>query len=274
MAEEQKDKVLSTENNTVFQAKPTSMKIDIDYFKYVVCGDDFKLNDKITLHHPTLDEIKEFGEQKYLTLISTLTMRPYDDMVGLDDAGLNYQDLNDYDMFLRNYSVITPDFSSIIFGELDFSKFILVKNNENDTLAIYNQEEDILIDELLYNYIATFIRTINFISSKIEYDAGNELMRKYLIKKKRKEIERRKKNPKKFESQLASIVSFLCSIEGCKYNYTTIRELKIGQLYDNYYRIAIIDERNRTLSIMSTGMVKSNDIDKSKLDWTRKIMKE
>lgn len=284
MSEEKKDILLEkeTDENTTdetiekkveIRARPSTIKVPIDYLKYIIKGEDYYINENIILHNPTIEEIIDFGEQKYLQLISILTMRPYDDMVGLDDAGLNYQDFTDFDMFLRNYRAITPDMSSIILPDINLTEFVVAIKNDTGATVLLHQEKQIVIDELVFAYIAGFVRTINFISSKLEYDVGNEVTRQYLIKKKRKAMKRKAKKPSKpFESFLSNVISFLCSHNGCKYNYDSILNLTIGQIYDNFYRISAIDERERYLNILSTGMVKRDKTDTKKLNWTRSLI--
>lgn len=56
-----------------------------DELKYLICGRDYKINDKITVRNPTIGEISDFGELNYVILVNYITMRPYDDMVCLWD---------------------------------------------------------------------------------------------------------------------------------------------------------------------------------------------
>lgn len=254
-------------------ARQTTIKIPIDYMKYVIIGDDYVVNDNIVLHNPTLREIIDFGQEKYLTFISLITMRPYDDMVALDDAGLNYQDFTDYDIFLRNYKAITTGISSLVLKDLDLSEFEIRVNEETQRPILVNPFNNIVIDELIYSCIASFVRRINFISSKIEYDVGDERARQYLIDKQRRAIKRQKKKKRGSDNSfyISNIISLLCSLPGCKYGYNNIVDLKISQIYDNYYRINIVDERERYLNILCTGMVKQESKDSSKLNWTRDI---
>lgn len=256
--------------------RQSTIKIPIDYMQYVVLGLDYKVNEKIVLHNPTLNEVIEFGQDKYLSFVSLITMRPYDDMVALDDAGLNYQDYTDYDIFLRNYKSITPEISSLVLNDLDLTKFVIAVNEETNRPVLINPLNNIVIDELIFSQIASFVRRINFISSKIEYDVGDEQARKYLIDKQRRAIKKRKRKKNKSENTffLSNIISLLCCLPGCKYGYHDIVNLKISQIYDQYYRINMIDERERYLNILCTGMVKQESKDSSKLNWTRDINEE
>lgn len=257
------------------KSHPSTIKMPIDYLEYVVYGKDYQLNDKITLHNPTIREIMEYGQQKYLSFVNLITMRPYDDMVGLDDAGLNYQEFTDYDMFLRNYRAIAPDISSLVLKDIDLTSFEIALNEETERPVLISATENMVIDEILYSYIASYVRRINFINEKIEYDAGDEAMRKYLINKQRKQIKKiAKKKNKSSNSFFGNMISLLCSLGSCKYGYEDIFNLKISQLYDNYYRINIIDERDRYLNILSSGMVKTENKDSSRLNWTRDIIED
>lgn len=262
-------------SSILHSAKSSTIKIPINYTQYVLCGKDYKINDNITLHNPTLNEILiENSEEKYMQLVNLLTMRPYDDMVTLDEEGLNYLDFTDYDIFLKNYKIFTPEFSSIILGDLNLSEFTLAKNKLNENVVLLNEHTGAVVDEIVFSTIASYVRAINFISSKIEYDVGNEVARRELIKKQRRAIKRQLKKPKNTTSILSNMISLLCSSNYCKYDYNTIMNLKISQLYDNYYRMSMIDERERYLNILSSGFVKVEHKDNSKLNWLRDLREE
>ncbi|MCM1315242.1 MAG: hypothetical protein NC244_07745 [Alistipes senegalensis] len=256
-------------------AKTSTIKIPINYTQYVLCGQDYIINDNIILHNPTLKEILiDSTEDKYMQLVNLLTMRPYDNMVALDDEGLNYLDYTDYDIFLKNYVFFTPEFSSLLLGDLDLSAFVVAKSKINDNIVLFNEQTGAVIDEIVFSTIASYVRTINFISSKIEYDVGNEVARRELIKKQRRMLKRQSKKSKKDSSILANMISLLCASNYCKYDYNSIMNLKISQLYDNYYRMSMIDERDRYLNILSSGFVKVEHKDNSKLNWLRDLREE
>ena len=52
---------------------------------------DYKVNDKILVHVPTVDEIFDFGDQKYYSLVQTLVSTPFDLMGERDDIGIEYE---------------------------------------------------------------------------------------------------------------------------------------------------------------------------------------
>lgn len=242
--------------------------VDIDVWKYVISGEDLQVNKHIYLHNPLVEEVKDFGEQKYLHLISLITMRAYDDCVALDDKGINYQEVSDFEIFIRNTRKLTPENSWIIFGtELDFSKFEIRFDEKKSPYLYYLNEtsEEVIIDKTIYAYIVSFVRKINFINAKIEYDMGNEIGRKFLLERKRRKQELSQKSKQltgTFQTQLGNIISYCCANKGCKYNYQTIGKIKISQLYDQYRRFNFIDERDDFAAALRTGMMKDADIHK------------
>ena len=250
------------------------IKVPFDTLKHVTFGEDFVLNEHITLHNPTVSEVKDFGEQKYLQFIQLMTMRSYDDAASLYQAGLDYADFSDFDIFLRNYKSITPEISSIILGNIDFSQFDIAVDNENEKLVLINSTKDIIIDEICFAYIATFIRKINFISNHIEFDMGNKISRDAYAKRQLEKLKRKSKKPVVFESQLDNRISYVCNCSGCKYNYEDIKNIKISTFYDIYYRQMAFNERELYLKIFASGMMDKTSRDDSKLDASRKLVKE
>lgn len=75
---------------------------------------------------------------------------------------------------------------------MDVSDFDAYKGKNNDTF-IYSQNNNIEINEKVYNDLVATIRKINLLE-KVKYKPGNESARKYLLKKERK---KQKRNAKK-----------------------------------------------------------------------------
>ena len=61
---------------------------------------DYEINDKISVHVPTVNEIFDFGDQKYYSIVQTLIATPFDLMVELDDIGIDYESITNYQLFL------------------------------------------------------------------------------------------------------------------------------------------------------------------------------
>lgn len=79
---------------------------------------EYKVNDKISVHVPTVDEIFDFGDQKYYSTVQTLVATPFDLMVELDDIGIDYESITDYQLFvlMMESIAINEDDTTIFLG--------------------------------------------------------------------------------------------------------------------------------------------------------------
>ncbi len=243
----------------------------LDELKYLNFGEDFITSNGIRIRNPLISEIKEIGEFRYLALVNTIIMRPYDDMVNLWDSGIDYETVREYEIFVRNVLGLPQEITQILFGDLDYSKFKISANPTNGDAVITDGQ--VIIDEAIYQQIADYIRFIHF----IEKDDPNEIKpanlgtKKYLIKRMRRKQER---NTKKQPTQhLANIVSSMVNESNFPYDYSTVGDLHIGQLYNSFYRIMKHDNSKYIKQAIYGGTISSKDVDNSVLEWFGTIAK-
>ena len=86
-------------------------------------GDSLWINDHIIVRQPTLAEIADFGEERYFTTISALCGTPSDYMVALDDLGINFEDITEFQMFIMISKQILQEDTKILLGDLSLSDF-------------------------------------------------------------------------------------------------------------------------------------------------------
>lgn len=245
-----------------------------DEMKYLVFGRDYKINDKIIIHNPTLGEICDFGELNYVILVNYITMRPYDDMVCLWDHGIDYEDLTNYDIFLRNVKApgMTVDKTSILFGDLNFENFEIAVNEQNEEVVL--TDGTTVIDRGIYQQIVDFVRLINFIEAESanEIKPGSLATKKYLIERMRKKQEFNAK--KEFKQNIANITSALVNRPNTNLTYKSAEDLHISQLYDSFYRIMKDDNAHYVRQAIYGGTISSKDVDNSMLEWFGTITKQ
>ena len=220
-----------------------------DELKHCFGSEDYKINDYIKIHIPTIMEIMDFGEDSYFALISILTRKPYDIALDLWEHNVDYQGITDYDLFLDSITFVPKEAFSIIFGELNFKDFKKYKNNETGFKYLVNlKEPDIIIDEAIYRYMVTYLRYCHFISEKVEYDVGNKTAKRFLIdrlKRKRKKYQRDLELGRiKKHSVLSDLIRFCVNNEQFKYDYESVLNLKINLLYESYYTIQHLENRD------------------------------
>ncbi len=243
---------------------------DINGFKYIISGRNFKINDYITVYNPTLEEIELFGENDYWYLLHLLTRKPYDIAVDLDDMGIDYQKVDEFDLFYTVANKIPIESSCILLGRLDLSKYEQCKNTDNGQLILRNREDGTVIDRVLYFQMLKYLRYIHFISNKVEYDVGNGMAKKFFLdrmrRKKKKQLRDIELGRVQQESHLYVMSSYLINNKNFKYDYDTIKKIKLSQLYESFYRIL----KDYNISNINTGIyfgtidktkIKSEDID-------------
>ena len=124
---------------------------------------------------PTVGEILE-DEFTYYSIISSLTASPFQYMVQLDDMGIDFTTMSDYELFKMLFLVYTKSDLSILFGNLDVSDFGVYREKNNNTF-IYSPSSHIEINEKVYNDLVETIRKINLLE-KVKTKPGNESARK------------------------------------------------------------------------------------------------
>ena len=229
-------------------------------------GRDYIINDKITIHQPTLNEICDFGEEKYFSFISTMTAIPVDYILQLENIGIKYEDLSDFDMFIMTAKSIQQNDSCLLFGDIDFSKFELFKNNENQQVVLIDKENDIIIDRYIYTLIVDYIRKANNIKRN-NVICGNKAMRNYLLMK----AEKRLKNKQSFRSVLKPLISAMINTKEFKYGHNEVWNMKINAFMDSIQRIQLIKNFEQTMQGIYAGNLDVKKISKSQLNWLKEL---
>ena len=136
------------------------------------------INPQIRLYIPTVGEVLD-NEGIYFSLISVLTSSPFQYMVQLDDLGIDFTKITDYQMFLLFFPSVVQSDISILFGDLYMQDFIVKPNNQNDTYVLYSPSQNITIDELAYRQIASVLRQVNQLKRNRD-KPGTESSKEYL----------------------------------------------------------------------------------------------
>lgn len=103
-------------------------------------GEPFEITNGIEIHVPSLSEICEYGENNYYGMIHTLCAVGIDLCWQLEEIGIPFDKISDYDLFREILSVkYTVDDTRIIFGnKLDLSKMKQYQNEDGSIYMIQN----------------------------------------------------------------------------------------------------------------------------------------
>ena len=96
---------------------------------------ELPINEDISIMIPSVGEVLE-NEEEYYGLISVLTATPYDMMAQLDDAGIDFTSIDDYELFLLTFPTIKEQDTSLLFGPLALGRFMPCVNVENNMVGL------------------------------------------------------------------------------------------------------------------------------------------
>lgn len=222
-----------------------------------------KINDDIEIVIPTVGQVLD-NEDAYDGLVTAFTAMPIDLMVQLDDIGVDYAAINDYQLFCLLFPGLQSQDTKLLFGDLDLKKFVRGVNEKNGTTVFVDKENDIVIDRGIYSIVADTLRKIHFLE-KNKRKPANEEARAYLLERERKKLERRKR--KKTSSQLETLIISLVNTEQFKYTFEGTRELSIYQFNASVRQVARkVDFDNKMYGIYS-GNIDVKDLNQNDLNW-------
>lgn len=221
------------------------------------------INDSISVSIPTVGEIIA-DEDAYYGLVSVLTAMPIDMMVQLDDAGIDYTQINEYDLFLLMFEGLKTQDTSLVLGDLDFSKFHMAVNKQNGHIILLDEENDIRIDRAIHGKIAAALRKIHHLERDRRKPA-NEEAKRYMLERARTKMKRRKN--KQEDSHIESLIVAMVNTEQYKYNFESTLQLSIFQFNECVRQIIKkIDYDNRMRGIYA-GTLSAKDLKPDDLNW-------
>lgn len=199
-------------------------------------------------------------------MVYSLTSTPADLKWQLHEIGIDYAKIGEFELF---YRVLTKGYSlektSIIFGTLDFTKFELCMNRENDSIVLYDPADGIVIDEYTYVLITEILRKIHGLHKNMQLP-GNESTKQILLEDAREEYLLNK--TKESHSQLKNLISAMINCEGFKYSHRTIWDMKIYAFMDSVKRVSKIKNAQLLLQSGYSGFgVSLKELDNKQIDW-------
>lgn len=256
-------------------------------------GDDIYITDKIIIKQPTLKEIQKFSEEKYFSAVHTLTSVGADLKWQLSDLGIDYTEIEDYDLFIKLISQMVgskknmylnllsdTDYSNKLNTlteeeindyfvnplelvlNIDFADFLPCEDKNINEIILYNKKDDITIDRLIYHRIVDTVRKIHGFKRNNQIPA-NEQTKMDLIDDARDEYLASLK--KDYKSVLKSLISTMNIKCGCC-GTTQIWNMKINAFLYDIKRISKIQDAEALINGAYSGFANLKGIDKNRLD--------
>lgn len=258
-------------------------------------GDDFKVNDFITIHQPTIGDIleydKQYSESSFWTMLNVFTANPTSYRLFLwKDMNIDWTFLNDYQLFLILYRTLSIEQTRLIFGDLDFSKFeIYTQPEENWTnidekgitdivkvlrnSTLYNPELEFELDEDSYNVIVYYLRSTFNMFPKIE-KAKDRTTKEWMIEEEEMKLNARKNEDKSSTSYLLPLISGCLNHPGFKYNKQELKQVGYYEFMDSVQRLQIIESTSALLHGSYSGFADVSKVDKEQFNFMREIKHE
>lgn len=231
-------------------------------------GEDYAISKHIIIHQPSLSEICDYGEQEYYSMIYQLTATPQSMKVQLWDMGIDYTEITAFELFYGIlYKLYSQEKTSILFGNLDFTKFQVMQRKDDKSIFLYQMidNQPVIIDQFIYNKIMDYLRKVHSIK-KDEKMPANQTTKMLLIEDQREEYERIKSL--EYHSQLKNMISAMVNCEGFKYNHSEVWNMKINAFMDSVKRITKIKNADLLLQSGYSGFgVNLKEISNKQLDW-------
>lgn len=222
-----------------------------------------KINNHITIKVPTIEEIMK-NEDEYFSNIALIVATPFDMMVQLDEWGIDFTKINDWDLFCLLFSELQTRDLSLIFNELDLKDFVTAENKQNGNTILINPKTGVIIDRSIHDQICRYLRNILHLQ-KNDKKPANEEARKYLIDRTRAKLKRRRKQST--ESQIEKYIIALVNTVEFPYTYETVLGLTINQFYASLYQIIKKIKYDNLMIGYYAGTIDIKELDQRELTW-------
>ena len=220
---------------------------------------EYAINDKIKIMIPSVGDVMD-NETSYYNMVSNMTAMPIDYMVQLDDANIDFTEITEYELFILMFDGLKQRDASLIFGDLDITKFRF----DEMSMSFFDAENDIRIDYRVQQQIAAVLRKIHHLE-KNRRKPGNEEAKEYKLERARKKMQRNKN--RSTESQLEQLIVALVNTEEFKYDYESTRNLSIYQFNESVRQIIHKVDYNNRMHGVYAGTVDPKGFSHDELNW-------
>lgn len=265
-----------------------------NYSRYLRKENEYVCSNGLKIKNLSVEDVfDDIGEKNYFRFINLFLTTPYTMKVGLWDAGVDYIDITNYQLFVNLWNgdeeIYREKKKAEDESEMDKCKYkdymtynelfkYFFKSNipemsysfENETLILIDPKSNkTLVDRLIYLEIVEYIRAIHFIQYKEEFNPANKRGRKRLIKEEKRDMKADKN--KEVEYPFMDFMSSLIWIGGGNYNWETIYDLTVYQMYDGVKRIQKSKNTDYLFHGIYANGVDVKKIDQSELQWNNNL---
>ena len=230
----------------------------------ILRGKDIVLNDVITITQPTVGDIVDFGEQEFFANLYSFCAIPSDMKSVLDDAGLDFMKVTDWQLFLMLTRDMNFTATSLIIPTVDFSKYELMQVGDTEEIVLSDGKD--VITEQMYAEFIPYVRAQVGYTLKRE-KAANKATKLVLIEEDRAKRQASAASNKKYESLINSMVISLVNTEEFSYKYSEVYDATFYQLLKSFAQIQKKKAACALYQGSMSGFVDTSKINKSNFSW-------
>lgn len=229
-------------------------------------GYDYSINDKIIIKQPTMKDVTDMGEQEYFSMVHTLTANPTSMKAQLDGIGIDWNEIEDFDLFMMLAPSLKKEQTFILLGDLDLSSLKPYRNHENGDIVLADPEVGIIIDKLIYQRIVDYIRKMHNIKAEVKH-AKNKFTKRAMIEYDKQQMQANA--AKEYKSYFVPVISTL----QCKMGWTKdyILHMGIVEYFEVVARMQLINNADHLLNGIYAGTVDIKKINKADLNYMKEL---
>lgn len=224
------------------------------------------IRDGLTVVVPEVGEVMA-DEDRYYQAVSVFTATPYDLMVQLDDAGIDFSTLSEFGLFLLLFNSLRAMDCKLLFDSLDVSSFVpqTIPGDETGGIQLVNRD-GVVIDQAAYEAVGQVLRRINNFE-KTNKKPGNEAARKFMIERARVKQRRAARKPRR--SQLEDLIVAMVNAEQFHYGFEGVQHLSLYQFNVSVTQVIKKVNYDHLMAGCYAGTIDIKKIDQSQLDWLK-----
>lgn len=256
---------------------PRYPALEIDRLK-ILFGDPLVINEDgvrgtVTVKQPKIKDILEIGESRFYSNLSILVGNPTQFRLMLWEAGIDWNTISDFQMFILMCKQLEPDVVNLMFDNINFESFEPYEREKEDGTMetyLYDKESDTEITELVYQYFHQYLQ--NVFNMKPEREVTRQQMLKEAwIRKDKVELKQKQKKGENSSFSFVPLISTYINHPGTKHSLQELRDVGVAEFFDSLKRIQIYEHATAVLKGMYSGFVNSKDIDPSSYDFSKDV---
>lgn len=199
----------------------------------------------ITMRQPSIGELVDIGEKRFYATLNSFVCNTTSYRVQLWDQGMDWNELSDFQLFIMLLGLAEKEVYQLFLPDIDFSNFGVyqkqLSDEEEPQTVLYDQANNIEINEQVYFHISQYLQTIFNIHPEEKLTDSSVMKRWFIDKDKREAKNREKKKVDTEESNLLPIISGCVNHPGFKYKTSELLDVGVFEFYDSVKRLQVYE---------------------------------